>query len=73
MAEREAWTGEIVGLLHINNLTQADIAGKMGVTKEYVSMLLNGKKTASGAEERMRQAISELRSEKQERNRDATA
>lgn len=61
MAEREAWTGEIVGLLHINNLTQADIAEKMGVTKEYVSMLLNGKKTAKGAEERMRQAISELK------------
>lgn len=60
MAEREAWTGEIVGLLHINNLTQADIAEKMGVTKEYVSMLLNGKKTAKGAEERMRQAINEI-------------
>ncbi len=60
MAEREAWTGEIVGLLHINNLTQADIAEQMGVTKEYVSMLLNGKKKAKGAEERMRLAISEI-------------
>ena len=61
MAEREAWTGEIVGLLHINGLTQADLAEEMGVTKEYISMLLNGKKSASGAEERMKAAIQKLK------------
>ena len=60
MAEKEAWTGEIVGLLHVNGITQADLAEKMGVTKEYVSMLLNGKKAASGTAERMKQAISEI-------------
>ena len=61
MAEREAWTGEIVGLLHINGLTQADLAEEMGVTKEYISMLLNGKKSANGAEERMKAAIQKLK------------
>ena len=61
MTRKEAWTGEIVALLHVNGITQADLAEKMGVTKEYVSMLLNGKKTAAGAEERMREAIAQLR------------
>ena len=61
MAERAAWTGEIVGMLHVNGLTQADLAEEMGVTKEYVSMLLNGKKTTAGAEERMRAAIQKLK------------
>lgn len=61
MAEREAWTGEIVGLLHVYGLTQADLAEEMGVTKEYISMLLNGKKTAAGAEDRMKAAIQKLK------------
>ena len=60
MAEREAWTGEIVKMLHVNGITQTALADKMGVTKEYVSMLLHGKRVASGAEKRMRSAIEEL-------------
>ena len=51
------WTGEVVAALHTSKISQKELAAKMGVTVEYVSMLLNGKKTASGMRERMMTAI----------------
>lgn len=53
----EEWTGRIVGLLHTHRITQAELAQEMGVTAVYVSMVLNGKKTAKGIDERMEAAI----------------
>lgn len=53
----EEWTGRIVGLLHTHRIMQADLATEMGVTPQYVSMVLNGKKNANGIQERMESAI----------------
>jgi hypothetical protein len=53
----EEWTGRIVGLLHTHRILRADLAAEMGVTVQYVSMVLNGKKTANGICERMESAI----------------
>ena len=47
----ENWIADIVGKMHINKITNKDIAIKMGVTPEYISMLLNGKKTTKTAKE----------------------
>ena len=58
------WTGDVVAALHINGITQAELARKMGVTVPYISMLLNGKKNAAGSEERMMEAIREIRAER---------
>ena len=51
------WTGRIVGMLHTHRITQAELAAEMGVTAVYVSMVLNGKKTPKGIDERMEAAI----------------
>ena len=51
------WTGRIVGLLHTHRITQVELATEMGVTAQYISMVLNGKKTPKGIEERMVDAI----------------
>ena len=51
------WTGRIVGLLHTHRITQTQLAQEMGVTAQYVSMVLNGKKSPKGIEERMEAAI----------------
>ena len=51
------WTGRIVGLLHMHRITQVELASEMGVTAQYVSMVLNGKKSPKGIEERMDAAI----------------
>ena len=58
------WTGDVVAALHINGITQADLAAKMGVTVPYISMLLNGKKSATGAKDRMMEAIREIKADK---------
>ncbi len=51
------WTGRIVGLLHTHRITQAELAAELGLTAQYVSMVLNGKKSSKGIEERMDVAI----------------
>ena len=51
------WTGRIVGLLHTHRITQAELASEMGLTAQYVSMVLNRKKSPKGIEERMEAAI----------------
>ena len=62
------WTGRIVGLLHMHRITQAELASEMGLTAQYISMVLNGKKTPKGIDERMDvaiQAIVDRRNNKQ--------
>ena len=51
------WTGRIVGLLHTHRITQTELAAELGLTAQYISMVLNGKKTSRGIEERMESAI----------------
>lgn len=54
------WTGEIVKGLHLNCLTQKDLAEKLGVSHGYVCMVLNGIKNPAGAKERFTAALDEL-------------
>lgn len=56
----EAWTGSIVGLLHTHKIKQTELAREMGVTAQYVSMVLNGKKNPKDAKERMEAAINAI-------------
>ena len=51
------WTGRIVGLLHTHRITQTELAAELGLTAQYISMVLNGKKTSKGIEDRMEAAI----------------
>ena len=67
------WTGDVVAALHINGITQADLAAKMGVTVPYISMLLNGKKSATGAKDRMMEAIREIKADKAKEIADAVS
>lgn len=53
----ESWTGSIVGLLHTHKIKQAELAQEMGVTAQYLSMVLNGKKSPKGIKDRMEAAI----------------
>lgn len=51
------WTSRVVGLLHMHRITQAELAAELGLTAQYISMVLNGKKTSKGIDERMEAAI----------------
>lgn len=53
----EEWTGSIVGLLHLHKIKQTELAKEMDVTAQYVSMVLNGKKSPKNIKSRMETAI----------------
>jgi predicted transcriptional regulator len=58
------WIGEIVGQMHNNKISKTQLADHMGVSREYVSMILNGHRCPAGAEERFRAAVNEMAVEK---------
>ena len=57
MKMREQWTGDLVGKMHITCVTYDDLAAEMGVTKAYISMILNGSRKPAGIQERMEAAL----------------
>ena len=54
------WTGDLVGLMHNNKISIAQLAEKLGVRREYVSMVLNGHREPVGAEQKYRSAVNDL-------------
>ena len=59
-----SWIAKAVGKMHINKITQAQLAQKMGVTREYITMILNGIKNPKDAEKRINAAIDEIIAER---------
>ena len=60
------WTGEIVKTLHINGIAQTELAGEMGCTKEYISMVLNSKREPKDIQNRIEEAISSIMERRKE-------
>lgn len=56
----EKWTGRLVGRMHNEHITYDDLAKELGVTKSYVSMILNGSRKPDGIRERMESAVSRI-------------
>lgn len=61
----DKWIATAVGIMHINRITQIQVAKKMGVTNDYVNMILNGKLSPKNAKERIMKAIHEIIAEKE--------
>ena len=53
----EKWTGRLVGKMHNERVTGDELAEEMGISKSYVSMILNGKRKPDGIRERMETAF----------------
>lgn len=56
----EAWIADAVGKMHVNKITQKDVATQMGVTDDYVSMILRGVRNPPKAKERVNLAIDKI-------------
>ena len=54
------WIGETVGMMHKYGISNNQLAAHMGVTPEYISMILNGHREPAGIENRLRKAIQDL-------------
>lgn len=64
----ELWISFAVGKMHINKISNIMLARKLGWSCQYVSEILNGKRTPKKAQEKIEKAIDELISER--RNQD---
>ena len=54
------WIGDLVGRMHRHRVTITQLAQEMGVTREYLSMILNGHRETSGIAQRMNDALDSL-------------
>lgn len=56
----ENWIANAVGEMHVNGIKQEDVAKKMGVRRDYLNKILNGKNSPKNAESRIKSAIAEI-------------
>lgn len=56
----EKWTGNLIGKMHNNRITYDDLAKEMGVTKAYISMILNGARKPEGIRAKMESAVQSI-------------
>lgn len=54
------WTADIIGQMHLYRIHKKRLAAELGVTPEYVSMVLNGRREPPGAEETFRGALERI-------------
>ena len=54
------WTATLVGALHAEGITRKMLAEEAGITQEDLSMVLNGHRNPSGAEEKLTAALERL-------------
>jgi len=61
----EAWIADVVGKMHVNKIRQYELAEALGYTREYVGMVLTGKRTPKDAERLFTSAVDALIEQKQ--------
>lgn len=54
------WIADLVGQMHKYKITMTQLANHMGLSREYVSMVLNGHREPAGAEAKFRAAVDEI-------------
>lgn len=58
------WIADAVGKMKVNGITGVQVAKKMGVSPQWFSYLINGKRSTEDASERVNNAIDEIIAEK---------
>lgn len=53
----EKWTGDLIGKMHNARVSYDDLAAELGLTKGYLSLILNGKRNPPGARKRLEDAV----------------
>lgn len=57
------WTGKLIGEMHLLGVTSKELAAEVGWHPKYLSVVLNGHKEPRGAEEKLRAALSRLKTQ----------
>lgn len=63
----ESWTGKLVGKMHVHEITYDEVAAELGVTRPYVSMLLNGHRKPPDARKRLEVAVDAVIAKRKEK------
>lgn len=61
----EKWTGELLMIMHNNKIRRAEVADKLGISKAYTTQILNGLRSPSRMEEKMRAAVEDILAERE--------
>lgn len=56
----EKWTGELIGRMHNERINRNEVAEELGVSKAYVTMILNGSRSVPGMRERLEAAVAAI-------------
>ena len=56
----EHWIGRCVGKMHIHGISQVELARAMGIRRDYLCKILNGKENPKGSRERIEEALEGL-------------
>ena len=59
------WLGDLVGKMHRYQVSKKDLANELGVTREYISAILNGHREPAGIENRMNEALDSILKKRQ--------
>ena len=62
----DKWTGRLVGKMHNEQISNNDLAAKLGLNKSYVSMVLNCQRRPPNAKERFEKAVDEIIEERKQ-------
>ena len=54
------WTSDLVGQMHKNRISKTQLAEEMCVSREYVSMVLNGHREPKGAATKFAAALERI-------------
>lgn len=54
------WIADVVGQMHKHRISKTRLAEHLGMTREYVSMVLNGHRDPPGAADKFRKAVEEI-------------
>lgn len=56
----ENWIAEIVGKMHLYKITQSDLAEELGIRRDYLNKILNGKERPANAEKNITNALNKV-------------
>lgn len=59
------WIADVVGKMHINKIKQEELAKKIGIRRDYLNKILNGKEDPKGAKERITAAVDDIIAERE--------
>ena len=61
---KDIWAANIKAKMFLCSITDSMIAESLGVSRQYVNMMLNGKRAPKGSREKLEAAVEKLIAEK---------